>query len=780
MKHICTVVMLVCFLFCLCSCHREERESGHTDLVLWDDVYQIQYLTPPDKGVFNGGDALYFLKNNAFFIDDCLFLRGIQDGTMCYFGYDINQTENLQCHVLYQEYHVEDRAFVPLSRGIPFANGNQICLETDADNGTRYRLRRIDSDGKTSAQSEVITFAEDTQGIPDLLIADDGTILIYHYFDDTSLFLFDESLHLIVECDGVPEITDLFRLSSDGDLILECYNDRCYRVNEQNGTLEEVILYQSTDSAAMASEILYDAESCYFVNESGVTRQDKNGVEQQILSFAHSGFSRSQLQFLKVLPGQKFFVRYHDSMTGTSALAILYPTEMAEVPVRTVLTMASIGLRPPERTVLHESVVLFNRENTEYRIEYTDYDALVFGDTEKVYHISGDADASAAELAAYERQNSTLHKDAFEAALLSGTKYDLYAFGPSYDGVNALSEKLIFSDLTAFYETIAMPVGLRNLFGVNRDLIPLAVKVSALITLQDPLYADGITPTELLALRDTLYDDSSDAVLFSANVSKELGAAAVADAMKNKDFTSSEFMELYDIIAQIDTMPTSVDRLEPYIDYSLGNIYGKSFIAQNPIPALCDGRLLFAKWTLTSAQDLSSLLLLTDEVPYALNGYPSKDGGLIYAESAMCFAVGADQKETGAFSYLEMMFSDRIQTAPAVQKIGLPVTESAIRASIQTGWYYANRGGNEVRVSVISDKALSDDEAALYDTSIYADEKTRNQILDFLLSSDYCGKADSVVQNILDEELSAVTAGIRNKEDSAKIIQSRVSIYLSE
>ena len=74
MKHICTVVMLMCFLFCLCSCHREERESVHTDLVLWDDVYQIQYLTPPDKSVFNGGDALYFLKNNAFFIDDCLFL----------------------------------------------------------------------------------------------------------------------------------------------------------------------------------------------------------------------------------------------------------------------------------------------------------------------------------------------------------------------------------------------------------------------------------------------------------------------------------------------------------------------------------------------------------------------------------------------------------------------------------------------------------------------------------------------------------------------------------
>lgn len=74
LKHICTVVMLVCVLFCLCSCHREKRESVHTDLVLWDDVYQIQYLTPPDTGGIIGFDGIYFLKNNAFFIDDCLFL----------------------------------------------------------------------------------------------------------------------------------------------------------------------------------------------------------------------------------------------------------------------------------------------------------------------------------------------------------------------------------------------------------------------------------------------------------------------------------------------------------------------------------------------------------------------------------------------------------------------------------------------------------------------------------------------------------------------------------
>lgn len=751
-----------------------------TTSIVWNDVYQMYFLAASDDVVFNGVETAYFLKNNAFFTENGLFLSGMREQQRIYYGYKTNAEETMPFMTLSAEVRAADSSFVPSNRMIPYADGSITCLESDKESGTDFRLRRIDADGNTVMQSETFAFSDAAQRKPDLLIAEDGTILVYHYFDTASLFLFDETLNLIAECDGVPEITDLFRLTSDGALILECYNDRCYRVDEQKGILEEVILYQNANSAAMASEILYDAESCYFVNESGVTRQDADGTEQLILSFAHSGFSRSQMQFLKVLPGQKFFVRYHDSMTGTSALAILHPMEMTEVPDRTVLTMASIGLRPQERTVLHESVVLFNRENTEYRIEYTDYDALVFGDTEKVYHISGDADASAAELAAYERQNSTLHKDAFEEALLSGTKYDLYAFGSSYDGVNALSEKYLFSDLTAFYDTIAMPVGLRNLFGGNRDLIPLAVQVSALITLQDPLYADGITSTELLALRDTMNEGSTDTVMFSANVSKELGAAVVADAMKNKDFTSSEFMELYDIITQIDTMPTSVDRLEPYIDYSLGNIYGNSFITQNPIPALCDGRLLFAKWTLTSAQDLSSLLLLTDGISYTLCGYPSQNGGLIYAESAMCFAVGADQKETGAFSYLELMFSERIQTAPAVQNIGLPVTETAIRASLPEGWYYANHGGNDIRVPEISEEMLSADEAALYDTCIYADNETRNRILVFLLSSDYCGKADSVVQNILDEELSVVTAGIRTKEEAAEIIQSRVSIYLSE
>ena len=55
-----------------------------------------------------------------------------------------------------------------------------------------------------------------------------------------------------------------------------------------------------------------------------------------------------------------------------------------------------------------------------------------------------------------------------------------------------------------------------------------------------------------------------------------------------------------------------------------------------------------------------------------------------------------------------------------------------------------------------------------------------HRYIDYLSSVDTIWQADTTVSDIIDEEISAFTSGAKSAEETAQIIQSKVSIYLSE
>jgi hypothetical protein len=77
------------------------------------------------------------------------------------------------------------------------------------------------------------------------------------------------------------------------------------------------------------------------------------------------------------------------------------------------------------------------------------------------------------------------------------------------------------------------------------------------------------------------------------------------------------------------------------------------------------------------------------------------------------------------------------------------------------------------------DYGLLRDTEALYTVFSFTDEK-KEEIMAFFEDAKLCTSVDRTVQSIVNEELSAWHGGVRTLEETTKIIDSRVWIYLNE
>jgi hypothetical protein len=81
--------------------------------------------------------------------------------------------------------------------------------------------------------------------------------------------------------------------------------------------------------------------------------------------------------------------------------------------------------------------------------------------------------------------------------------------------------------------------------------------------------------------------------------------------------------------------------------------------------------------------------------------------------------------------------------------------------------------------SSLKDTKYKDTEWATYHEIVFTEED-KAALLAFLDTCRMQANTDTVITSIVNEELSAWREGVRSLEDAAKIIDSRVWIYLNE
>lgn len=162
-------------------------------------------------------------------------------------------------------------------------------------------------------------------------------------------------------------------------------------------------------------------------------------------------------------------------------------------------------------------------------------------------------------------------------------------------------------------------------------------------------------------------------------------------------------------------------------------------------------------------------------------GWPSPDGHNTSALTPLdCLGISTlSENQEAAWSFLKYLIS-----SPEVQGTvrGFPVLRSVIEADIDNMLHpFSEYEGQEIVIAenggFYADGVFHD---TIYDPTPQITEKQARKILNLLDSLKTNTISDSVVQSIVQEESAAFLAGDKTAEETAKLIQSRVQLYVGE
>lgn len=260
-------------------------------------------------------------------------------------------------------------------------------------------------------------------------------------------------------------------------------------------------------------------------------------------------------------------------------------------------------------------------------------------------------------------------------------------------------------------------------------------------------------------------------------------------------YDSDAFREM---ITYLESLPSKIDRSIGYIgaDSDAG---GVQYSLTNATLArrLREGGLYLLGTRINTVESLALLRLLYGDTEFTYCGFPDTDcsGAHISGRQNVYIAQNTDVMD-GCLAFLEFLLSDEVQTDDRHLAHALPATDSALAEALEKYRYvYYDKMQVYDRLETPSTAGLSvaadgytseyrEDFGRYHDTSYYhvieITECDREAFFDFIKSCRMKDTVDSQIQSIVTEELSYWQNNARTLEETTKIIDSRVWIYLNE
>ena len=364
-------------------------------------------------------------------------------------------------------------------------------------------------------------------------------------------------------------------------------------------------------------------------------------------------------------------------------------------------------------------------------------------------------------------------------------------------------------EIVDFYDKTAL-VDLMPYFGeAAADCIPTAFGVDGALYIM-PLGMDIMTftaPTAIMNheltwedmyhLTDTL---DSDTALMTGDGSlvnrlRNNGLMSYFDRKTQKSWYDSDSFRK--MVTYLEKLSYSLDRNIGYITAN-GDMSSISYGLTNATLArrLREGGLCLLGTPMVTVEAVALLKLLYGDTDYTYCGFPDTDcsGAYISGNLNVSIAQNTDVLD-GCLAFLSFMLSDEIQTDDRHLAVSLPVTDSALEKALSQYRYvyYDKDVYNKLEtpstenLSVAADgytTEYQDDFGLYHDTSYYhvieITEEDRDAFLDFLSKCRMKDTLDDTVRSIVTEELSYWQNNARSLEETTKIIDSRVWIYLNE
>ena len=528
---------------------------------------------------------------------------------------------------------------------------------------------------------------------------------------------------------------------------------------------------QSTETPLrMPEEYQYDtlyrgADKNYYVHRNGnlyLLKEDDH--TECVLNGMDSGMPNKALgqQNLAILDENTFF-------SQEAAELYLYRVSLAEETEerqRIELVVMDLGA---SREWLEASVSQFNNQSPDYYVslEYRNYI------DETGTNLDAMMDASLQDLLLYHKHPDILILD--NTGLLA--KYQ---------------DKGIFADL---YQLLDTPIlgCIKEAFGAEEALyqMPMMMQVDT--------FAASTDVTSGFLTYETFYDI--------------IDTLAPGEVLCGKDFNQTFFKNALMDFVDFDSKTTSYqsemfhnvvvyrDQLSKLTDFYAGALsngyimgsdgtYGDTdtyWTSNGTLPtALKNGSVKFLAMDFNTVEAYGAAKLLYGDTPFTLCGYPSLNGCGASIQAFLPTAVFADSDVIpGCEAFVEFLLSDTRQSDTDLTTSYLPVTRSAMEKAIDNNreYRYPQATVNQLREGTTQgymnlNAYRGADTEGYVTVSIEDDDKAA--ILSFFENCHMRANADPFILSIVNEELSFYEGHARSLEETTKIIDSRVWIYLNE
>lgn len=161
---------------------------------------------------------------------------------------------------------------------------------------------------------------------------------------------------------------------------------------------------------------------------------------------------------------------------------------------------------------------------------------------------------------------------------------------------------------------------------------------------------------------------------------------------------------------------------------------------------------------------------------YAFKGYPlgKELGNMIYPAPPRLAIMSTSEHKEAAWSFVRQMFTEEYQSKYRHWITRYPTNAGVFENYLEdamTPVYEYDGEGNRKEIP----------RSEHYGVEIYAaGEEDRRKFLELIESCDRLACADVAVYNIICQECGALFAGDKTPEETARLIQDRVSLYINE
>ena len=679
-------------------------------------------------------------------------------------------------------YRLSDGRFILFGKvGLP-----HLMLLTEED-GTI--LAQIQMDYPDYPQDYIVT--ENETGISVLVYSKDGSYHLYQYDSKTNLLTsvrgFDNAK---ISSDYTFIMRDMRPLGDNLYLASNFIGTSAIQLDMNDGTLKPKSIRLPKDKTSMTVHIGTD-QNIYLSDYEGIYLYN-NDIPTKVLDWTECNIRKSD-NLLWIIDEHTFYFLKSKIVNGKAENTLQCVTT-ERIPYEDPRTTIQITSFDIQTEWLTNAIHTFNTENENYRIDLH-YVNTIDRSTE-------DINADLADL------------------MLYGEHPDILLFTPSaWVPLDIYYEKEVFLDL--------MPLLGDDLLTCAAEGMTWNGKLYTLPTtmeLQTFVCADSVTDTALtwekfhsvidsVSVPDSILTTDPNVIDYIYNN----GIMDFCDVGRAESYYDTDaFRDMLNYHQKLESMiAEDVGIIKRAVDQSYG-------YTRASLPAyLGEGRIKFLNVPIGKLNDILAPMLIYGDTDFTWCGYPSRDGGSAHLNFARnMFSVFSDSDVTdGCIEFLLYLLSEEQQCQPTLPY--LPVTESGLRALIDHSrwWYYEESiykkfcdpnaelveapfygvlsalkyiptravGSTAVLVEDFGQTPddIEYDEAWMKPSDVtyvpveltddYADT-----FIDFLNSCHMKANVDNTLKSIITEEISYWENNARSLEETTKIIDSRVWIYLNE